>query len=223
MNGTRIPMIALVLGILFGGCAPLLRIDESGTQVTGRWVNPKADPLVAYDKVERAKTTLAELAALGFDPDAQVVGGTPEPKDKKEEKQHKEQLKEGNFKKPVKLDGPEAFKLYMQMLYPEGSSTQAVTDESLAKRQAEVGQYSAYIFTMEDVQDKKDRIYFSTFNKIKTGYSYVFRFILKNLIVIEKSKKEEEFNDPKTEKSFGKGAVEILKGIRETVPFPFIP
>ncbi|MDP3947664.1 MAG: hypothetical protein Q8Q41_03170 [bacterium] len=210
--------IAILLGFATAGCAPLLRVDESGSQVSGRWVNPRTDPLLAYDKVERGKTTLAELKALGFDPDAQVVGGTPEPKDKKEEKKLKEKLAGSNFKKPITLDGPEAFKLYMQMLFPEGSSTQAVTDDAIAKRQTEVNQYTAHIFTMEDIQDKKDRVYFSTFNKIKIGFSNVFKFILKNLTVIEKSKKEEEFNDPKTEKSFGKGAIEVLKGIREIIP-----
>lgn len=215
--------IALLTGILAAGCAPVLRIDGSGSQVTGRWVNPKTDPLLAYDKVERGKTTLAELTALGFDPEAQVVGGAPEAPSKKEQEKLKEKLKDGSFKKPAKLDGPEAFKLYMQMLFPEGSSTQAITDKVLEKRQAEVGQYTAYVFVMENVHNKRDRIWFSKYNTLKLGYRYEFRFVLKNGVVIEKAKQEAEFNDPKTEKSFGKGAIEMLKDIRGIIPIPFIP
>lgn len=215
--------IVILLGIMVGGCAPFLRVDESGTQVSGRWTDPKNAPLAAYEKVARGTTALAELKALGFDPDADIVGGAAEPKDKQDEKKLKEKLKESNFKKPVKLDGPEAFRLYMSMLFPEGSSTQAVTEEVLEKRRAEVGQYTAYVFVMENVQNKKDRVYFSTYKTLKLGYRYEFKFVLKNGVVIEKAKHEQEFNDPQTEKSFGKGVVEMLKGIRGVIPIPFIP
>ena len=230
----RLISVALVVGSVFAlvlsGCAttgnsemggtgmPIMRVDEAGDRAHGKWVNPRTDSVAAYDKVVLNKTTLADLVALGFDPEARVIGGTL-PKNNDERKA----LEAAVGTKPMKLEGSEAYKLYMQMLFPEGGSSQAITPELVAQRETEVPRYVGYVFTIDKVKTKTDRIFFSTKNIFKIGYIKEFKFVLRDGIVVQKSKKEEDFNDPKTESSFGKGAYEIFKSIKDLIPgIPFL-
>src|SRR3989344_2818737 len=212
-------------GLILSGCAtsgktelggtgmPIMRVDDAGDKVHGKWTDPRVEPVAAYDKVVLNQTTLAELVAMGFGPEARVVGGTL-PKNKDERKAL--EVKVGT--KPVRLEGSEAYKLYMQMLFPEGGSSQAITLELVAQRETEVPRYVGFIFVIDKVKTKTDRFYFSTKNIFKIGYIKEFKFVLRDGIVVQKSKKEEDFNDPKTEKSFGKGVYELFKGIKDMVP-----
>lgn len=212
--------------VVFSGCAsardgggvPFLKSHESGTTIQGRWINPEIDPVIAFNKVERGKTSLQELRALGFDFDAQVIGGNAT-----NSKDERERLLGMKTAKPTRLEGPEAYELYFKMLFPGGGMSQVITPELIEQRQAEVGRYLAGIFSITNVRDTKDRIWFSTLNKFKVGYKYVFTFVLKDGVVIQKSKKEETFNDHSTEEATGGGAVEFLKGVKQTIPIPWIP
>jgi len=222
---SRALFVFSVLGLALSGCAtsgrtelggtgmPIMRVDDTGDKVHGKWADPRVEPVAAYDKVLLNQTTLAELVAMGFDPDARVIGGTL-PKDKDERKA----LEVMVGTKPMKLEGSEAYKLYMSMLFPEGGSSQAITPELVAQREIEVPRYVGFIFTIDKVKSKTDRMFFSTKNTFKIGYFKEFKFVLRDGVVVQKSKKEEDFNDTKTEKSFGKGVYELFKGIKDMVP-----
>lgn len=197
-----------------GASAPILKIYEDGTKIQGRWVDPKNDSINAFNLVKRNETTLEGMKSLGFDPEAKIIGGIA--KNEEEMKNVESSL----ASKPTKLEGPEAYKLYEQMLFPSGTAGQVITEELREKRRAEIGNYSAYIFVIENVKNQKDRLWFSTQNKLKVGFRLEFKFILKNEVVVEKDKKEEHFNDPSKESSFGKGAIEALQGIKSIVPIP---